>query len=66
MSKSAAYYCSAPLNGTSSVASITKLITAVIYGYPKKASVCPGKHFQPSLVFAGKARSLLKSGTHER
>ncbi len=38
------------------------LITAVIYGFPQLVRVfIPGKPFQPSLMYVGKARSLPKS-----
>jgi hypothetical protein len=35
-----------------------KLFTAVIYGFLEKArAFVPGKHFQLSIMFAGKARA---------
>ncbi len=38
----------------------TKLFTAVIYGFSYEAKVfVPGKPFQPSLMFAGKAKAYL-------
>jgi hypothetical protein len=46
---------------------VIKHFTSVIYKCSKyvRASV-PGEPFQPSLMFAGEARSLLKSGATER
>jgi hypothetical protein len=46
---------------------VTKLFTTVIYEcfYETKVFVL-GNPFQHSLMFAGKARSLLKSGTPEK
>ncbi len=42
---------------------IIKHFTAVIYGFSLSVRVfVPGKPFQPSLVFAGEARSLPSSG----
>ncbi len=46
---------------------VIKLFTAVSYKFLQKArAFAPGKPFQPSLMFVGKARSLPKSRAPER
>jgi len=49
-------YCQKSFETFGPGACINKLIMAVIYGFPEEAKVfVPGKPFQPSLMFAGKA-----------